>query len=191
MKIRVLFIIIIGLCAQHLIAQIEFTDNFRHLIENAGIDFYEPTEGSYKEVKLQKHTFQPCDFGIRSRREKLEIRYLVAPYSEHNIAFKAPHVECFRMVSNLATNEEDAAITSLIISEDELKENFNADWGKIYFSNPKIASAIAPIAKCWLFIPKAKAWLWYSSCSTSLPEIWTIGLWRCDSRMRLIIDAVF
>ncbi|MDX1939926.1 MAG: hypothetical protein SFU99_05195 [Saprospiraceae bacterium] len=137
MKIRTIFIIISGFCAQHLIAQIEFTDNFRHLVENAGIDFYEPTEGSYKEVKLQKHSFQPCDFGIRSRREKLEIRYLIAPYSEYNIAFKAPHVECFRMVSNLATNEEDAAITSLSISEDELKENFNADWGKIYFFQPK------------------------------------------------------
>ncbi len=137
MKIRILLVALGLLFAQSTFAQIEFTDTFRRLVESAQIDFYEPTEGSYKEVRLDKHTFQPCDFGIRSRREKLEIRYLVAPYSENNLAFQVPQVECFRMVSHLATNDEDAVVTSLGISEDELRENFNADWGKIYFFQPK------------------------------------------------------
>ncbi len=118
-------------------AQIELTETFRQLIEGARIDFYQPVEGSYREVRLLKTPFQPCDFAIRSRREKIEIRYLIAPYSEYSPVFQAPHVECFRLISHLATNEEDAVITSLRISEDELQEDFNADWGRIYFFQPK------------------------------------------------------
>lgn len=137
MKIRMLLMVLTCLLAKGAVAQIKYSENFLHLLDHAQIDFFEPVEGSYKEIRLQKGTFQPCDFGIRSRKEKIEIRYLVAPYNEHHYVFRAPHVEGLRMASHLAVNEEDAVITSIGITEDELKENFNADWGKIYFFQPK------------------------------------------------------
>ncbi len=135
MKISIL---LLGLFASgSILAQISYPDNFLHLLKNANVDFYEPTEGSYKDIRLSKADYQPCDFALRSRREKLEMRYLVAPYSPHNWVFTAPHVEALRMASHLATNEQESVITSFAVSETELTSHFNANWGRVYFFQPK------------------------------------------------------
>lgn len=137
MNARTLLFATICLFAQSAFGQLEYSDSFLYLLENAQIDFYEPVEGKYKAIKLQKEVFQPCDFGMRSRKEQLEIRYIIAPYSENSPAFNAPHVESARMVAHLATNDPDAVITILSMDELELRDKFNADWGKVFFFKPK------------------------------------------------------
>lgn len=137
MIIRISFLLSSWLLAQAAIAQINYTDNFLHLLENARIDFYEPVEGNYKSFKLRKDVFQPGDFAMRSRREQIEIRYQIAPYSEHNPIFQALHVECMRQIIHLAANDEESVITVLSIDDEELSRDFNADWGKIFFFQPK------------------------------------------------------
>jgi len=137
MRAKIILIVVIAVIAQNAYGQLEYSDDFLYLLENAQIDFYEPVEGKYKAMNMQKDVFQPCDFGIRSRREKLEIRYLIAPYSENSPAFSAPQVESTRMVAHLASNDPKAVITVLSMDEQELREEFNADWGKVFFFQPK------------------------------------------------------
>jgi hypothetical protein len=137
MSAKIILIAIIGFISQRAFGQLDYSDDFLYLLEHAQIDFYEPVEGKYKAMNMRKDVFQPCDYGIRSRKEKLEIRYLIAPYSENSPAFSAPHVETTRMVAHLASNDPDAVITVLSMDEQELRGDFNADWGKVFFFKPK------------------------------------------------------
>ncbi len=127
------------LCTVVAKGQVECPADFKRLLQGAQIDFFEPVEGAYKGIALPRHHFQPCDFAIRSRKEQLEIRYLIVPFQNEasNPVAQAPHVHCMRLVSHLASNDEQAVITILSIDEAELRETFNADWGKLFFFQPK------------------------------------------------------
>ena len=65
-----------------LIAQVELSPRFARLLNLADIDFITPVEAKYRDVPVFKNSFQEYDFAIRSRKEKMEIRYLVKPFSE-------------------------------------------------------------------------------------------------------------
>lgn len=119
-------------------AQVDISPHFSHLLELSKLDFHAPLEAKYKDIAVLKNPWQTYDFAIRSRKEKLEIRYLVVPYKESNPLNNIPHINCMRMVTNLASNSQDVVITGLSIEEEELKEQFNADWGKVFLFQPKI-----------------------------------------------------
>lgn len=119
------------------IAQLALDERFSNLLKSAGLELLEPLEAKYKAVPVYKNTYQTCDYTIRSRKEKLEISYLIKPFEENKAALFAPHVQCMRMVTHLATNREDALISWHGIEESVLKEDFNADWGQVIFFQPK------------------------------------------------------
>ncbi len=137
MNAKVILLIVSWFLTQTAFGQLKYSDDFLSLLNHAEIDFYEPVEGNYKTRKIYKEYYQPCDFAMHSRKEDMEVRYLIAPYSEKGPAFNAPHVETVRMVAHLASNDPEAVITVLSLEEEALREDFNADWGKIYFFQPK------------------------------------------------------
>lgn len=129
------FILLCFVCS--LQAQIDISPHFSSLLELSQLDFHAPLEAKYKDVSVLKNPWQNYDFAIRSRKEKLEIRYLIVPFKENNPLNSMPHINCMRMVTNLASNSQDVLISGLSIEEEELKEQFNADWGKIFIFQPK------------------------------------------------------
>ena len=124
-------------CTYSLSAQIDIPPRFSQLLELSKLDFHEPLEAKYKDVNVLKNPWQAYDFAIRSRKEKLEIRYLVVPFNEANPLNNIPHINCMRMITNLASNSQDVVITGLSVQEEELKGQFNADWGKVFLFKPK------------------------------------------------------
>lgn len=120
-----------------LIAQVNLSPEFSRLLAAAGLEFLEPLEARYKDVRVVDDAFQSYDFAIRSRREKLEIRFLIEPYDERDPLSGPPHVRSMRLLTHLASNDQSFIMSGVDVSEKDLRDQFNADWGKVFFFTPK------------------------------------------------------
>lgn len=105
---------------------------FALLLGEAGLDYLNPVDAGYREIKTAKNNFQHCDFAIHSKEEKLEIRFLIQPVRDTNEVFN-PHLRSMAMVTHLATNDETAAIAVHHIPG----APYRADWVKAFFFQPK------------------------------------------------------
>ena len=127
--------------------RIDLDDSFTEKLEAAGLEFLAPLDAGYKDIALWRNPYQSFDFAIRSRREKLEIRYLIEPWRAGDRSFLAPHVKATRLLLHLATNDQDMVMTGLDVEPAVLHEQFNADWGKVFFFQPKRGFSHAPNCK--------------------------------------------
>ena len=122
-------------------AQIKLSEDFVQILDQAGIEWMEPVEARYKQVPVRKKAFQAYDYAIRSRKERIEIRYIIRPYEPGAPSADVPHVEASRLVMHLATNDEDYLIAGREVAPELLSGFFNADWGMQYFFHPKAGFA--------------------------------------------------
>ena len=74
--------------------KIDQSTQFIDLLETSGLEFLAPLDAGYKDVTVIKNFLQDYHFAIRSRKEKLEIRYLIEPWQENDPSFQAPHIRC-------------------------------------------------------------------------------------------------
>ncbi len=118
-------------------AQVELPAAFENLLQKTGVEVFYPVESDYKNWGTGENEWLNCEFAIRSRREKLEIRYHIVPYNEADPSAALPHLNCMRLLMHLASNDEEAAIAVHSLPEMELEENYRADWGKQYYFKPK------------------------------------------------------
>ena len=123
--------------ASFLPAQVELSPEFDRLLVAAGLEFIEPAEARYKDVRVVDNEWQDYDFAIRSRREKLEIRYLIKPFRPGDPLAEAPHLRAMRLLTHLASNDQSFIMRGLDVAWEDLREQFNADSGKIFFFTPK------------------------------------------------------
>jgi len=117
--------------------QVDVSADFKQKLQTAGIEFLEPLENSYKDIRVPRRNFADYDFAIRSRKEKVEIRFRIDPLDLDNPVAYAPHVRSTRMLLHLASNNDNFYMSGLPVRESDLTEQFNADWGKIFFFTPK------------------------------------------------------
>ena len=129
--------LVLGLYINTSAQKIDLSEGFNQLLIDAQMEFVYPLEAGYKDIPVYRNGFQRYDYAIRSRKEKLEIRYIIVPYEEHNPKTHFPQVGSMRMLTNLASNNQDLLVTGLDIEAEQLKEEFNADWGKVFFFQPK------------------------------------------------------
>ncbi|MEL6941243.1 MAG: hypothetical protein AAFO82_01120, partial [Bacteroidota bacterium] len=108
----------------------------------------EPVESDYRDVWVGKNQVHSYDFAIRSRKEKLEIRYILQPYQNTNPLATLPNIEFLKLLTHLASNDTEASPMAIHeIRNIELEESFQADWGRYAFFQPKGAFAQWPHAK--------------------------------------------
>jgi len=132
-----LFIFLFSICSFSIFAQkIEFPSAFEALGDTIGLEIFLPVESDFQLIKIRKNPYQAYQAAIRSRKEKLEIRYFFEPYVETNLFSTMPHLQVGRTISSAATNEEDAVIAFHEIGQQDL-ENFGADWGQMVIFRPK------------------------------------------------------
>ncbi len=135
--ITALFLTIALLVSSSAFSQkIDFSDSFLEKLEAVGLDFLAPLDTDYKDVFVVRNDWLSYDFAIRSRKEKLELRYVIEPADADNPLHSVPTVQFTRLLTHLATNEQEAVITVHRLSSGDL-ELFNADWGKVAFFKPK------------------------------------------------------
>jgi hypothetical protein len=118
-------------------AQVELSAGVQQKLDEARIEFLEPLEATYKDIRMVRNDYLDYDFAIRSRREQIEIRFLIEPLKESNPVAYAPHVRTVRMLMHLARNDDAFVMSGIDVRETDLQEQFNADWGKIFFFTPK------------------------------------------------------
>lgn len=123
-------------------AQIAPDEVFQQKLNRAGLFFMEPVEGKYKTLRKPADLYQHYDYAIRSRGEKMEIRYLVEPWRENNPLSGVPNVRATQLVMHLATNQGEAMIIGQSIGQETLLDDFNADWGKVFYFEPKDAFSL-------------------------------------------------
>lgn len=137
MKLHLLMFALLLLASSKAEAQLKMNEEFTELLERAGIEFLEPVEARYKTAPARKNPFRSYDYAIRSRKEGIEIRYLIRPYEPNASTADIPHVEASRLVMHLATNDQDYLVAGREVAPEVLSEFFNADWGMQYFFRPK------------------------------------------------------
>jgi len=115
---------------------IDFSDDFMQKLKTTGVDFMAPLDTDYKDVMVLQNSWLDYDFAIRSRKEKLELRYLIEPWNDSNPMSSIPSIQFTRLITHLATNDQEAVIAIHRLSSGDL-ELFNADWGKVAFFQPK------------------------------------------------------
>lgn len=97
-----------------------------------------PLDGAYKTYKPARNSTQNCQWALRSRKERLEIRYLATPLSAQKHTRKYPSIAAHRLAMHICSNEEDAIITARDLSAHEQEVLYNADWGRVYIFPPKL-----------------------------------------------------
>lgn len=117
--------------------RVDLSTDFSRLLAQTDAELLLPLDTDYRDVFVQDNRWLNYDFAIRSRREKMEIRYALIPYRPGDRSFFAPHVKAMRTAMQLATNDEHAVVTALSVPEDELQDNYGADWGKLFVFQPK------------------------------------------------------
>ena len=117
--------------------KIDYPPQFRQLLAQAGLEFFEPLEAGYRDIEPLKNDYQHCQFAIRSRKENLQIRYFILPWNDDDPTTTNPHLTTFRAITSIATNADEAVISAIQPTKETLLKDFNADWGMIYFFQPK------------------------------------------------------
>ena len=96
-----------------------------------------PTEQRYRSRPVRINEWFTADYILRFRKKKkVEIQYALIP--EAKLKNLIPQVHTFRTVTHLGTNEEEySTIAVHQVSETDLIKNFNADWAKVTYFQPK------------------------------------------------------
>ncbi|MGK0363729.1 MAG: hypothetical protein ACI85O_000782 [Saprospiraceae bacterium] len=142
-----LFIIVLLVSSFSTFAQkIEFSQEFEALCDTIGVEIFVPVESDFQSIKTIHNPYQNYQAAIRSRKEKLEIRYAFQPYIETNPFTTMPHLQVTHSVTSAATNDEDAIIAFHEIEQHDLA-NFDADWGQMVIFRPKPGFSEQPFCK--------------------------------------------
>jgi hypothetical protein len=119
-------------------AQIDLSFPFEKRLEAAGLTFVTPLDAAYKDIPVRGDDRINYHFSIFSKKEKMEIRYIVDPYKATDMTADLPHIKATQLVMHLAKNDEEAApITGFRLSDAFVDQNYNADWGREFFFQPK------------------------------------------------------
>jgi hypothetical protein len=118
--------------------RIDYSDSFLAKLDQLSLTLVEPMDAGYKDVMILKNDVEGYDFAIRSRKEKLEIRYILEDYDANNIMHQFPNLQFTRLLTHLATNDDNSLPLSVHeLAQDEVEEAFGADWGKVAYFQPK------------------------------------------------------
>ncbi len=115
----------------------QMTTAFEAKLQAAKLEFLQPLDAGYKELKSRRNDFQNYDHAIYSRKEKLEIRYLIVPYDSLMPTADLPHLVASQMMINLSNNTEAFTGSAFSYTEEAARSDFNADWACEFLFKPK------------------------------------------------------
>lgn len=109
-----------------------------------------PIDGGYRGFRPPDNFTQNCHWAIRSRKDGLEIRYLLSPDQEEQPISNHPELAAHRLAMHICSNEENAIMTARELTDNEREVLFNADWGKVYILSPK--ADFSPYTYCKMVV---------------------------------------
>lgn len=139
----VCFAIIFSLPQYVLAQKTEHSITFDQLLDQANLEIFEPVDAGYRAFEPLENEFLNCQYALNSNREDLQLRYYVLPWSEQDTFSTIPNLAAFWVVTSVASNADDNLISAMQLDPDLLINEFNADWGMLYFFAPKPAFSTA------------------------------------------------
>jgi hypothetical protein len=100
------------------------------------IRFTAPLDSDYRETLDRENDYLRSHYAIRSRREKMELRFHLRPERPDDRYYQLPHLAATTLAMNLGSNDEDAVTAVHRFSDDELRF-YGADWARMYTFRPK------------------------------------------------------
>lgn len=137
-------------------AQIVFTQHFTDQLQAAHLDYYRPIEEWYHVTPKQRDRFLKYDVVLVRDDQEVEIRYLIEPYADRELD-QFPHIEMTRLLSHIATNNDEISIRAVMIQHEQAKERFAADWGMCQYFVPKRSFSKMPFGTLVSLYAKGKS----------------------------------
>ncbi len=117
-------------------AQSELPADFQQLLDSMDVRFTAPLDSDYQLGSRHDNDYLTDQYSLRSRREKLELRFYLQPENETDQYYRRPHMAATALAMNLGSNDEDA-VTAVHSFDDEELDLYQADWAKMYTFRPK------------------------------------------------------
>jgi hypothetical protein len=117
--------------------EFEFSPSFLKIAAANNLELTYPTENSFSEISQISNEYLPFVFGMKSKKQDIEIYILYQNFDLQNPATQNPQVETTRITANAATNHEESVITVLELGKEYVKESFGAEWGREIYFHPK------------------------------------------------------
>ena len=135
MKATLLPLLLLMTCG--LAAQLALPADFSARLDSLDMRFNAPLDSDYREKTLRNDTRWLADhYTMTSRREKLEIRFFLAPEHPGDRYAGLPHLAATTLAMNLGSNDEDAVTAVHSFGADDMAL-YNADWARMYTFRPK------------------------------------------------------
>ncbi len=116
--------------------QLEFSEWEQSLVDSLGMEFHLPVDGGYKQRPIPKSESE-YQILLRSKQEKMEIRYRLEPELEGAPTADKPQLMASRLALHLCKNSPDAFITGHGFDDFDSRMDFGADWAKLFTFPPK------------------------------------------------------
>jgi hypothetical protein len=107
------------------------------MIHKMGVDYASPLDGKYRAIQWVDQPLWGEHFSLASRKENMEIKILFRPE-----LLAHPHVNSVRLITQIASNEDETAISYVPLTEERTQELYGADWAKVFFFKPKIGLSL-------------------------------------------------
>ena len=118
-------------------AQMDLPADFLARLDSLDLRFNAPLDSDFREQTLRNDNRWLSDhYTMTSRREKLEIRFFIAPEHEGDRYAGLPHLAATTLAMNLGSNDEDAVTAVHSFGEEDMAL-YNADWARMYTFRPK------------------------------------------------------
>lgn len=138
MHLKVFFLLLtLGLAGGIFAQGFEFSPDLLSLAKNYDLQLSTPTENRFKEIRQLQNDYLPFVYGMQSAKADIDIFLSFQAYDSLNQATANPAIETTRLMTNAATNKEEALITVLDLGTKYVQEIFGADWGKEIYFKPK------------------------------------------------------
>ena len=134
MKVLLLSLCFLGTAI--LPAQLDLPPDFAELLDVLDMRFNAPLDSDYREDLRSDNDYLYEQFTMRSRRERLEVRFHLRPEAIDDRYAGLPHLAATTLAMNLGSNDDDAVTAVHTFGEEELAV-FNADWARMYTFRPK------------------------------------------------------
>ncbi len=117
-------------------AQFPLSPAFSELLDSLDIRVNHPLESDFRLLANAANDYLESQLTLHSKREKLELRFHLAPERPDHPFAGRPHLQAGHLALNLGSNEEDA-VTAVHSFDTEEMAVYNADWARMYTFRPK------------------------------------------------------
>ena len=138
-------------------------------LDKMELDFYIPTENTFKFQKLRLSEFFEYDSRMKAKSNEMEILIALHPDGEDDATTYFPHIEFQRLLANLSPNDDDQNILVVGWREQRLKER-NADWGAEAYFTPREEITKFPHLKLVAFFKEGKGMVVMAYCFDKLVD---------------------